>query len=59
MLTWAIFFFVLMLIAGLFGFGLIAGAAYLLAKILFFVFMLMFLVSLIFRTDVRLTHEAD
>jgi uncharacterized membrane protein YtjA (UPF0391 family) len=48
MLRWAILFLIVALIAGLFGFGLIAGVAYDAAKILFFVFLVLFVLSLIF-----------
>jgi uncharacterized membrane protein YtjA (UPF0391 family) len=47
MLRWALLFLVVALIAGLFGFGLVEGAAFLAAKILFFVFLILFVVSLI------------
>lgn len=48
MLGWALVFLILALIAGLFGFGLVAGTAWMIAKILFFVFLVLFVVSLIF-----------
>jgi uncharacterized membrane protein YtjA (UPF0391 family) len=48
MLHWAIVFLVISLIAALFGFGGIAGTAEGFARILFFVFLVMFVVSLIF-----------
>ncbi|MCO6042357.1 DUF1328 domain-containing protein [Aeoliella sp. ICT_H6.2] len=48
MLGWAITFLVIALIAGLFGFGLVGGMAYGAAKICFFVFLVLFVVSLIF-----------
>lgn len=47
MLRWALIFFVLALVAALFGFGGIAAAASGIAKILFFVFLAVFLISLI------------
>jgi uncharacterized membrane protein YtjA (UPF0391 family) len=47
MLGWAITFFVLALIAGLFGFGAVSGMAYGAAKILFFVFVVLFVLSLL------------
>jgi uncharacterized membrane protein YtjA (UPF0391 family) len=47
MLGWAVFFLVIALIAALFGFGGIAGAAVGIAKLLFFVFLAIFVVSLI------------
>ena len=47
MLYWALMFFIVALIAGLLGFGAIAFAAAEVARILFFVFLVLFLVSLI------------
>ncbi len=49
MLAWALVFLVVALIAGLFGFGFIASTAAGVAKILFFVFLVLFLVSLVFN----------
>jgi uncharacterized membrane protein YtjA (UPF0391 family) len=46
MLGWALTFLVVALIAGLFGFGLIAGTSYSIAKVLFFVFLVLFVISL-------------
>ena len=48
MLSWAITFLVLALIAALFGFTTVAGTAVGAAKILFFVFLVLFLVSAVF-----------
>ena len=48
MLGWAITFLVIALIAAALGFGGVAGAATGIAKILFFVFLVLFVVSLIF-----------
>jgi len=45
-LYWAAIFFVLALVAGLLGFGGIAGAATLVAEILFFVFLVALVISL-------------
>jgi len=47
MLNWALMFFVVALLAAVFGFTGIAVAAAGVAKILFFVFLVLFLVSLI------------
>lgn len=47
MLGWAITFFILALVAGLFGFGVVSGMAYGAAKILFFVFIVLFVLSLL------------
>ena len=47
MLYWAFIFFVLALIAAFFGFGGIATGAATIAKILFFAFLVVFVVSLV------------
>lgn len=47
MLRWALTFLVVALIAGVLGFGQIAGAASGIASILFWVFVVLFLVSLL------------
>jgi uncharacterized membrane protein YtjA (UPF0391 family) len=46
MLAWAIAFLILAIIAAVFGFGGIAGAATGIAKILFWVFLVLFIISL-------------
>ena len=48
MLGWAVTFLIIALIAALFGFGGIAVAAAGIAKILFFIFLVLFVISLIF-----------
>jgi uncharacterized membrane protein YtjA (UPF0391 family) len=45
MLNWAITFLVIALIAAIFGFGILAGTAMQIAKILFFVFIVLFIIS--------------
>ncbi len=47
MLYWSLVFLVVAILAGLFGFGVIAGASYTIAKVLFFVFLVIFIISLI------------
>jgi uncharacterized membrane protein YtjA (UPF0391 family) len=47
MLQWALAFFIIALIAAIFGFGGIALAAAGIAKILFFIFLVLFLVALV------------
>jgi uncharacterized membrane protein YtjA (UPF0391 family) len=47
MLNWAVTFLVIALIAALLGFTSIAGTAIGIAKILFYVFLILFLVSLV------------
>ncbi len=46
MLSWALVFLVVAIIAGIFGFTTIAGAAVGIAKILFFIFLAMFIIFL-------------
>ncbi|HEU5219351.1 MAG TPA: DUF1328 domain-containing protein [Gemmatimonadales bacterium] len=48
MLRWALAFFVLALVAALFGFGGLAATSAGIAKTLFYVFLIVFLVSLVF-----------
>jgi uncharacterized membrane protein YtjA (UPF0391 family) len=48
MLYYAALFFVVALVAALFGFGGIAAGAVEIAKILFFIFLVLFVVSLVF-----------
>jgi len=50
MLYYAALFFVIALVAALFGFGGIAAGAAEIAKILFFIFLVLFVVSLIMGT---------
>ena len=45
MLRWAIIFFVVAVIAAVFGFGCIAAGAADIARILFFIFLVLFVVS--------------
>jgi uncharacterized membrane protein YtjA (UPF0391 family) len=47
MLSWAVVFLVVAVIAAVLGFGVIAGSAALLAKVAFFVFLVLFLVSFV------------
>jgi uncharacterized membrane protein YtjA (UPF0391 family) len=47
MLYWALVFFVVSLVAGIFGFGGIASATAGIAQILFYVFLVFFIVTLI------------
>lgn len=48
MLSWALLFFVVAIVAGIFGFGGIAGTAAGIAQFLFVVAVILFVVSLIF-----------
>jgi uncharacterized membrane protein YtjA (UPF0391 family) len=47
MLYWSVTFFVIAIIAAIFGFTGIAASAVYIAKILFFIFLILFIVSLI------------
>ena len=47
MLGWALTFLVVALVAGLLGFTAVAGAAMGIAKIVFYIFLVLFLVSLV------------
>lgn len=59
MLSWALAFFILAVIAGLLGFGVISFAAAGIAKILFFIFVLLFVVSLLSRIARRADDVVD
>lgn len=48
MLRWALIFLVLALVAGLLGFTGIAGQSMYIARILFFVFLVVFIVGLLY-----------
>ena len=48
MLSWALTFLIVAIIAAFFGFGGIAEAATDIARVLFFIFLVLFVVSLIF-----------
>lgn len=56
MLRWSITFFIVAIIAALFGFSEIAGTATGIAKVLFFVFLVLFVLSLLF-SGVRKPRE--
>lgn len=47
MLRWAVVFFIVAIIAAIFGFGGIAAGATDIARVLFFLFLVVFLVSLL------------
>jgi uncharacterized membrane protein YtjA (UPF0391 family) len=53
MLYWALVFLIVAIVAGLLGFGAIAFAAAGIAKILFFIFLIAFLVSLVMHLGRR------
>ena len=47
MLGWAVVFFIVALVAAVLGFGFIAGTAALFAKVLFVIFLILFVLSLV------------
>ncbi len=47
MLRWAVIFLLVALVAGLFGFWALTGAAMWMAKVLFVIFLVLFIVALI------------
>lgn len=47
MAGWAITFLIIALLAGLFGFGMVGGMAYGAAKICFFVFLVLTVISMV------------
>ena len=53
MLHWAAVFFVIAIVAAVFGFGGIAASATGIAKILFFAFLVLALISLLFGRRMR------
>jgi uncharacterized membrane protein YtjA (UPF0391 family) len=53
MLYWAVVFLLIAIVAGLLGFGAVAFAAAGIAKICFFVFLILFIISLIGHTTRR------
>ena len=54
MLRWALVFLVVALLAGVFGFGALEGTAMQIARILFFLFLVLFVVSLISGRRLRI-----
>ncbi len=47
MLRWALLFLVIALVAGLFGFTSIAGISYVIGKLVFVIFLILFIVALV------------
>jgi uncharacterized membrane protein YtjA (UPF0391 family) len=52
-LIWAILFLVVAIIAGIFGFGLISGVSYTIAKWLAIIFVILFIITIIARAIKR------
>ncbi len=48
MLRWALIFFIVAILAAVFGFGGIAAAATSIAQLLFYIFLVLFVITLIF-----------
>jgi uncharacterized membrane protein YtjA (UPF0391 family) len=56
MLGWALLFFIIAVVAGALGFGVVSGTAATIAQVLFFLFLIAFVVALITgRRPVELT----
>ncbi len=53
MLYWALMFLIVAIVAGLLGFGAVAFAAAGIAKLLFFLFLILFLISLVMHVGRR------
>jgi uncharacterized membrane protein YtjA (UPF0391 family) len=49
-LVWAILFLIVSIVAGMFGFGLISGASFVIAKWLAIIFVILFIISVIAHT---------
>lgn len=49
-LAWALIFLIVAIVAGLFGFGLVAGASLVIAKWLAIIFVILFVISVIAHT---------
>ncbi|MFA4952979.1 MAG: DUF1328 domain-containing protein [Candidatus Pacearchaeota archaeon] len=52
-LIWALLFLIVAIVAGIFGFGLISGASYTIAKWLAMIFVILFIISVIAHTIKR------
>jgi uncharacterized membrane protein YtjA (UPF0391 family) len=57
MLRYAVIFFIIAIIAAIFGFGGIASGAAAIAKILFFIFISLFVIALIFGATLMKKRE--
>jgi uncharacterized membrane protein YtjA (UPF0391 family) len=52
-LIWAVVFLIIAVVTGIFGFGLISGASYTIAKWLAIIFIVLFIISVIAHTIKR------
>lgn len=59
MLSWAVGFFLAAIVAGVFGFGAVASSFMGIAQVLFYVFLILFAISLIASFFFRPGHTAD
>lgn len=57
MLRWAVTFFIISIVAGIFGFGGVASASSGAAQILFFVFLALFVGSLLLGSAKRIDNK--
>jgi uncharacterized membrane protein YtjA (UPF0391 family) len=49
-LVWAIIFLIIAIVAGIFGFGIISGVSFTIAKWLAFIFVVLFIIAVIAHT---------
>lgn len=49
-IIWSIIFLIISIVAGIFGFGLISGVSYTIAKWLAIIFIVLFIITIISRT---------
>lgn len=52
MLRWSVIFFIIAIVAAIFGFGGIAEGAAEIAKILFFIFLALFIITILFGASI-------
>jgi uncharacterized membrane protein YtjA (UPF0391 family) len=52
-LAWAIIFLIVAIVAGIFGFGLVSGVSYTVAKWLAIIFVILFIITIISRAIKR------
>jgi len=52
-LIWAVIFLIVAIVAGVFGFGLISGVSFTIAKWLAFIFVILFIIAVIAHTIKR------
>ncbi|HLT74139.1 MAG TPA: DUF1328 domain-containing protein [Ohtaekwangia sp.] len=52
MLRWSVIFFIIAIVAAIFGFGGVAEGAAEIAKILFFIFLALFVITILFGASI-------